>query len=284
MEQAQGILWDVNPVLLQLGNWEVRWYGLLFALGFVFGIIIITKVFAREGVTREWVDSLFLFVVIGTVIGARLGHVFFYDWAYYKDHPGEIIKIWHGGLASHGGAIGITLALYIWSKRYSKRSLLWILDRVVIPTALGGAFIRLGNLMNSEIVGKPTEVPWAFTFVRNDMIPRHPSQLYEALAYLAIFVFLMYLYWKTNVGNRPGRLFGWFMTLIFGFRILIELTKENQGAFDDGMTLNMGQWLSIPLVAIGLFFMLRKVQEKTYPRMDEEVKGKTPNKKNIKKS
>ena len=284
MEQAQGILWDVNPVLLQLGNWEVRWYGLLFALGFVFGIIIITKVFAREGVTREWVDSLFLFVVIGTVIGARLGHVFFYDWAYYKDHPGEIIKIWHGGLASHGGAIGITLALYIWSKRYSKRSLLWILDRVVIPTALGGAFIRLGNLMNSEIVGKPTEVPWAFTFVRNDMIPRHPSQLYEALAYLAIFVFLMYLYWKTNVGNRPGRLFGWFMTLIFGFRILIELTKENQVAFEDGMTLNMGQWLSIPLVAIGLFFMLRKVQEKTYPRMDEEVKGKTPNKKNIKKS
>ena len=283
MDKTNGIIWDVNPILLQLGTWEIRWYGLLFALGFVFGIIIVTKMFKKEGVNKDLVDSLFLFVVIGTVIGARLGHVFFYDWAFYRDHPGEIIKIWHGGLASHGGAIGIALALYIWSRKYSKRSVLWVLDRVVVPTALAGAFIRLGNLMNSEIIGKPAEIPWAFTFVSNDMIPRHPSQLYEAIAYLIIFALLMYLYWKTSVGNKPGKLFGVFMSLIFGIRILIELTKENQVAFEDNMSMNMGQWLSIPLVLIGLFFIFRKVEEKTYPRMDQKVKGKTPKPK-IKKS
>lgn len=273
MEKSSGIIWDVNPILLELGQWEIRWYGLLFALGFVFGIIIVTRMFQKEGVNKDLVDSLFLFVVIGTVIGARLGHVFFYDWAYYKENPGEIIKIWHGGLASHGGAIGISLALIIWSKKYSKRSVLWALDHVVVPTALAGSFIRLGNLMNSEILGKPTDVSWAFTFVRHDMVPRHPSQLYEAITYMLIFALLMYLYWKTNMGNKPGRLFGYFMTLVFGFRILIELTKENQVAFEDGMTLNMGQWLSIPLVLIGLFFVFRKVEEKIYPRMDAEQKG-----------
>jgi len=283
MEKANGIIWDFNPVLLQLGEWEVRWYGLLFALGFVFGIIIVTRMFQKEGVNKDLVDSLFLFVVVGTVIGARLGHVFFYDWAFYKEHPGEIIKIWHGGLASHGGAIGIILALYIWSKKYSKRSVLWIFDRVVVPTALAGAFIRLGNLMNSEIIGKPAEIPWAFTFVSYDMTPRHPSQLYESLAYLGIFILLMFLYWRTNMGNKPGKLFGIFMSLIFGFRILIELTKENQVAFEDSMNMNMGQWLSIPLVIIGLFFVFRKVEEKIYPRMDQVVKGKTPKPK-IKKS
>jgi phosphatidylglycerol:prolipoprotein diacylglycerol transferase len=277
MEKTNGIIWDVNPVLLELGKWEIRWYGLLFALGFVFGIIIVTRMFAKEGVNKDWIDSLFLFVVIGTVIGARLGHVFFYDWAFYKENPGEIIKIWHGGLASHGGAIGIALALYFWSRKYSKRNILWVLDRVVVPTALAGSFIRLGNLMNSEIIGKPADVPWAFTFVSEDMIPRHPSQLYEALTYLAIFGLLMYLYWKTNEGHKPGKLFGWFMTLTFGFRILIELTKENQVAFEDGMTLNMGQWLSIPLVIIGLYFALKKTPVKIYPRPDE-IKGKTPNK------
>lgn len=279
MENSAGILWDVNPVLLHLGSWEVRWYGLFFALGFVFGIIIITKMFIREGVNKDWIDSLFLFVVIGTVVGARLGHVFFYDWAYYRENLGEIIKIWHGGLASHGGAVGIILALYFWSRRYSKRSMLWVMDRVVVPAALAGAFIRLGNLMNSEIIGMPSNVPWAFTFVRHDMLPRHPSQLYEALAYLLIFAFLMFLYWRTKEGFKAGKLFGWFMTLIFGFRILIEFTKENQVAFEENMSLNMGQWLSIPLVILGLYFILKKTEEKRYPAM-ADIKGKTPGKKN----
>ncbi|MCK5822057.1 MAG: prolipoprotein diacylglyceryl transferase [Bacteroidales bacterium] len=284
MDKIEGIVWDINPILLQLGQWEVRWYGLLFALGFVSGIIIMTRMFQKEGVNKDLVDSLFLFVVIGTVLGARLGHVFFYDWAFYQNNPGEIIKIWHGGLASHGGFIGIVLALYIWSKKYSKRSVLWIFDRVVVPSALAGTFIRLGNLMNSEIIGKPADIPWAFTFVSHDMAPRHPSQLYESLAYLGIFALLMFLYWKTNAGNKPGRLFGLFMSLIFGFRILIEFTKENQVAFEDNMTMNMGQWLSIPLVLVGLYFIFRKVEEKTYPRMDEEIKGKTPKSKSKSKS
>jgi len=274
MEKSNGIVWDVNPVLLQLGQWEIRWYGLLFALGFVFGIIIVTRMFKKEGVPKELVDSLFLFVVIGTVIGARLGHVFFYDWPYYKDHLDEIIKVWHGGLASHGGAIGIALALWFWSRRYSKRNILWILDRVVVPTALGGAFIRLGNLVNSEIIGKPTDVPWAFTFTSVDNIPRHPSQLYESLAYLGIFVLLMILYWRTSAGSKPGRLFGWFMTLVFGFRILIELTKENQVAFEENMSLNMGQWLSIPAVLIGVYFIVRKVKEKEYPPIKLKAKSR----------
>lgn len=274
MEKTNGIIWDVNPVLLQLGQMEIRWYGLLFALGFVFGIAIVTKMFKKEGVNKDLVDSLFLFVVIGTVIGARLGHVIFYDLKYYLEKPDEILKIWHGGLASHGGAVGIAITLYIWSKKYSKRSMLWVFDRVVVPTALAGTFIRLGNLMNSEIIGMPSDLPWAFTFVSEDMLPRHPSQLYEAIAYLGIFIILMYMYWKTNMGNKPGRLFGVFMSLIFGFRLLIELTKENQVAFEDSMSMNMGQWLSIPLVIIGLFFAFRKVEEKIYPRM-EDIKGKS---------
>lgn len=274
MEKTNGIIWDVNPVLLQLGQMEIRWYGLLFALGFVFGIAIVTKMFKKEGVNKDLVDSLFLFVVIGTVIGARLGHVIFYDLPYYLEKPDEILKIWHGGLASHGGAVGIAITLYIWSKKYSKRSMLWVFDRVVVPTALAGTFIRLGNLMNSEIIGIPSDLPWAFTFVSEDMLPRHPSQLYEAIAYLGIFIILMYMYWKTNMGNKPGRLFGVFMSLIFGFRLLIELTKENQVAFEDSMSMNMGQWLSIPLVIIGLYFVFRKVEEKIYPRM-EDIKGKS---------
>lgn len=261
MQEANGIIWEVNPILLEIGQWSVRWYGLLFALGFVFGIIIMTKMFKSEGVNKDWVDSLFLYVVIGTVIGARLGHVFFYDWPYYKDHLDEIIKIWHGGLASHGGGLGIFLALWLWSRKYSKKPMLWIMDRAVVPTALAGMFIRLGNLVNSEIIGKATEAPWAFTFTSVDSIPRHPSQLYEALAYLAIFGLLMYLYWRTDIKDKAGRLFGIMMTLVFAFRFIIEFTKENQVAFEANMSLNMGQWLSVPFILIGLFFWLRPLKK-----------------------
>ena len=264
MESQNGIRWDVDPVMFHIGDWSVRWYGLLFALGFVAGIYIITRMFRKDGVDRNWVDSLFLFVVIGTVIGARLGHVFFYDWAYYKVHPGEILKIWHGGLASHGGAIGIILMLWWWSKKYSKKSILWALDRVVVPAALVGAFIRTGNLINSEIYGMPSSLPWAFIFVREDNIPRHPTQIYEALAYLSIFIFLMYLFFKTDVRFKQGRIFGWFMLLIFGFRFFIEFIKADQVAFEANMSLNMGQWLSIPLALTGLFFVLWN------PRKDKE--------------
>jgi len=258
MEPKNGIVWNADPIIFTIGEWSVRWYGLLFALGFVAGIYIVTKMFKRENVNPDLVDSLFLFVVIGTVIGARLGHVFFYDWAYYKDHPGEIIKIWHGGLASHGGAIGIIAMLWFWSKKYSKKSILWAMDKVVVPTALAGVFIRTGNLINSEIYGNATSLPWAFTFIREDNIPWHPTQIYEALAYLLVFGFLVYLYLKTDIRFKEGKLFGWFMMLVFGFRFFIEFLKVDQSAFEANMTLNMGQWLSIPLVIVGLYFVLRK--------------------------
>lgn len=265
MEPKNGIVWNADPILFTIGEWSVRWYGLLFALGFVAGIFIVTKMFKREGMNKDLVDSLFLFVVIGTVIGARLGHVFFYDWAYYSKHPAEIFKIWHGGLASHGGAVVIIPMLWWWSKKYSKKSVLWVMDKVAVPTALAGAFIRTGNLINSEIYGTATNVPWAFTFIREDNIPRHPTQIYEALAYLLVFAFLMYLYWKTDIRFKEGRLFGWFMLLVFGFRFLIEFLKVDQSAFEAGMALNMGQILSIPLILTGLVFLLWKPRKSTTP-------------------
>ncbi len=261
MEPKNGIIWDADPIMFHIGNLGVRWYGLLFALGFVAGIYIVTKMFKREGVKQEWVDSLFLYVVIGTVIGARLGHVFFYDWGYYSEHPAEIFKIWHGGLASHGAFVGIALMLWLWSKYVSKRSILWVMDKVVVPTALAGVFIRTGNLINSEIYGTATSVPWAFTFIREDNIPRHPTQIYEALAYLLIFAYLMYRFWKTDIRLHEGKLFGWFMLLVFGFRFFVEFLKVDQSAFEANMALNMGQWLSIPLALTGLFFVLWKPQK-----------------------
>lgn len=262
MEKSNGIIWDIDPVLFEIGSWSVRWYGLLFALGFVFGIIIITRMFKSEGINKEWVDSLFLYAVIGTVIGARLGHVIFYDLPYYLDNPGEILKIWHGGLASHGGVIGVAIALWLWSKKYSKVSVIWIIDRVVVPTALVSALIRFGNLVNSEIIGKATDLPWAFTFVSVDNIPRHPSQLYEALAYLFIFGLLIFLYFRTDIKDKTGRLFGILMAWIFTFRFFVEFTKENQVAFEADIPLNMGQWLSIPMALIGLYYLIRPIKKK----------------------
>jgi len=258
MAPANGIIWDVNPVLFEIGNISVRWYGLAFAIGFAVGLYIIQKMFNHEKINKTWLDKAFIYVVIGTVIGARLGHVFFYDWAYYSEHPGEIIKIWHGGLASHGAAIGIVLAVWIFSKRVSKKPVLWILDRIVVATAFAGCLIRLGNLMNHEIIGIPSNLPWAFIFTRVDDIPRHPAQLYEAISYLLIFILLMYFYWKTNKKDVLGFLFGVFLALVFSARFLIEFIKEDQVDFEAGMSLNMGQWLSIPLILIGVFFVFRK--------------------------
>ncbi|HBH06396.1 MAG TPA: prolipoprotein diacylglyceryl transferase [Flavobacteriales bacterium] len=258
------IVWDMNPEFLPalFENLPIhpRWYGLLFASGFLIGWKILQRIFKHENAPEKWIDSIFLYVMVGTILGARLGHVFFYGWDYYSQHPGEILKIWEGGLASHGAAIGNIIAIGIWSKRVAKKNMLWTLDRVVITIALAGALIRLGNFMNSEIVGEPSDLPWAVLFVRNPQfgdVPRHPSQIYEAIAYLIIFVGLYWAYWKRNAGKYLGFLFGAFLTTIFGFRIFVEMVKENQEAFEEGMSLNMGQWLSIPLVLAGIYFMWR---------------------------
>lgn len=261
------IHWNVNPEIFNLGRLSIRWYGLLFASGFLIGYYIGEKMLKSENVDSKWLDSLFFYLIIATVVGARLGHVFFYGWDYYSQNPEEIFMVWHGGLASHGGAIGIIIALYIYSKKVTKRSMLWTLDRVVVPTALVGAFIRTGNLMNSEIYGIETSLPWGFIFERNgELMPKHPTQIYEALAYLIAFGILMFLYWKTNSKNKPGMLLGVFFVLVFVARLIIEFIKEDQEAFEAGMALNMGQWLSIPFILFGIIFIVRAINkpEKIY--------------------
>ena len=269
------IHWNVSPEIFNLGPLSIRWYGLLFATGFLIGYYIGEKMFRSEGVPQKWIDSLFFYIIIATIIGARLGHVFFYGWDYYSQNPGEILKIWHGGLASHGGALGIIIAMLIYSKKVTKRNILWTIDRIVVPTALVAAFIRTGNLMNSEIYGVQTSLPWGFIFERNnETIPKHPTQIYEALAYLLAFGVLMYLYWKTRSRYKQGLLTGVFFIFIFASRFFIEFIKQNQEEFEAGMALNMGQWLSIPFVLLGIFLIFRavKMPEKHYKNPKEDPK------------
>ncbi|MCB9080541.1 MAG: prolipoprotein diacylglyceryl transferase [Lewinellaceae bacterium] len=256
------ITWNASPEIVHLGPLTLRWYGLLFASGFLIGLFMVRRMFLAEKAPEEWLDTAFVYIVTGAVIGARLGHVFFYDWDYYQDHLMEIPQVWKGGLASHGGAFGVIFALWLFSRRVSKKSILWIMDKVAAPSALAGFFIRLGNLMNSEILGRPADVPWAFLFVREDGpngLPRHPVQLYESFSYLIIFVILYLIYWKTDKRNKPGYLFGMFMILVWGVRFVWEFFKESQGGFETafGNILSTGQLLSIPFVAIGLYFVFR---------------------------
>ena len=277
--------WEVSPEIVSIGNFSLRWYSLLFMSGFVIGYFIIKQFFQREKAPLIWLDSLLMYMIIATIIGARLGHCLFYDWEYFSEHPLEIflpVKFepefrftGFQGLASHGGAIGIITALWIWSKRISKLPLLWILDRISVPTALGGAFIRLGNLMNSEIIGKQTTSSAGFVFKQlGEDFARYPVQLYESIAYFVIFIFLMFLYWRTNMRNQLGRLFGAFLITVFGARFALEYYKDSQGGWLEEISNNLfstGQWLSIPFVLIGLYFFLRPVATKV-----QEPKLTTP--------
>jgi phosphatidylglycerol---prolipoprotein diacylglyceryl transferase len=258
------IEWSVSPEIFHLGPISVRWYGFLFAMAFVAGYFIMTWVFKKEGRPRTDLEQLSVYMIFGTVIGARLGHCLFYNPEYYLSNPIEIFKVWEGGLASHGAAIGILAALYLFSKKKKNYPMLWTLDRVVIVVALAGTFIRLGNLFNSEIIGKPTDVPWAFIFTAVDDIPRHPAQLYEAIAYFIIFLILFFIYYKGLEKNRNGLLFGIFLVLVFTFRFFVEFVKEDQSTFEAGMALNMGQLLSIPFVIAGLFFHFKIFQAEAH--------------------
>lgn len=253
------ITWNADPILFNFGPLHIRWYGLMFAIGFWLGTLIVGKMFRHEGAPESWLSILLLWVVGATIIGARLGHVFFYQWDYYSQHPEKIIAFWEGGLASHGGTIAIIIAVLLFSFFTTKRSPLWTFDRLVIPIALVGAMIRIGNLMNSEIYGYPTSLPWGFIFVRGHEwpgLPCHPTQIYEALAYLALFGVLMWMYWKKNAEERPGLIFGVFLTWLFTARFFIEFVKNPQVAFEQGMTLNMGQLLSIPFILLGIGFII----------------------------
>jgi prolipoprotein diacylglyceryl transferase len=245
------ITWNVNPEIVHIFGLTIRWYGILFALSFFLGYLIMTWIFNKEGIPLRQLDRLTTYMILGTVIGARLGHVLFYEPHYYLSHPLEILRIWQGGLASHGAAIGILVALYLF-RRKSDRTYLWVVDRIVIIVALSGFLIRTGNLMNSENLGKPTDLPWAFVFARVSDIPRHPTQLYEGLSYLLIFFYLLYNYHKKNGHPKDGYLFGMFLILIFGVRFFIEFLKEPQVDIEKTMALDLGQWLSIPFVALGV--------------------------------
>jgi phosphatidylglycerol---prolipoprotein diacylglyceryl transferase len=260
------ITWDVHPNLFEIGPITVRWYGLLFASAFLVGHYIMQNILKKENQPKEWMDSLLIYMMVGTVLGARLGHVFFYQWDYYSQNLGEILQVWKGGLASHGAAIGIILSLALWSYKVSKKPLLWILDRIVITVALAAVFIRFGNLMNHEIIGDVTNVPWAFIFTQAGyevLEPRHPTQLYEAFSYLLIFGLLIYLYYKQKAGEKAGLMFGLFLILLFSARFFIEFVKEVQVEKEIEMTLNMGQQLSIPLVLVGLFFVIKALISKS---------------------
>ncbi len=248
------IIWDV---IFTLGPLSVRWYGLAFAVGFIVGYNIVAKMFKHEGAPEKWLGILLAYLMVGTLIGARLGHVFFYEWDYYSQHPGDILKIWEGGLASHGGTIANIIALFLFSWLVSKKPASWTFDKIVVPTAFVAALIRLGNLMNSEIYGGFTELPWGFIFVRDGQtLPAHPTQLYEAMCYLALFGLLMWMYWKKNAEERPWLMTGIFFIGIFLPRFLIEYVKNVQVESEYSMIaqygINMGQMLSIPFILIGI--------------------------------
>ncbi len=299
MSLPLSIVW--NPTEgIDLGFFVIRYYSLMFVIAFGLGWYITKHIFERENESLEKLDSLFIWTVLATLLGARLGHVFFYDWEYYRNHLSEILLPFRfdptfeftgfQGLASHGAAIAIIVSMYFFSKNIMKRPLLWVLDRVVIPVASGAIFVRIGNFFNSEIVGKETTSPFGIQFVRDHFSSRdamartqitnakdayhtivndpkfasvlqevpakHPAQLYEAFCYVFVFAILFFLYWKTNVRERLGFIFGLFLVLLWSVRFVVEYVKESQGGFEEYLgQFSTGQWLSIPFILVGLYFI-----------------------------
>ena len=248
-------IWNINPILFKLGSVEVRWYGVCFASAIMFGYMIGGWIFKREGHDEELIDPLLYYLVAGIVIGARLGHCLFYEPSTYLANPLRILKVWEGGLASHGAVLGIFLAIFIFCRRHKAFTFLGIMDILTIPAMVGAALIRLGNFFNSEIIGTTTDIPWAIIFKRVSLMPRHPVQLYESFAYLLIFVLFLGIYLKTSLSKQRGAMLGLLLTLVFAVRFLLEFVKIKQSEFE-GLTLSMGQWLSLPFVVLGLFLFL----------------------------
>src|SRR5450759_994504 len=260
------IYWNVDPEIINVFGISIRYYGLLFVGGLILCIYILGWIFGRENIPQELLEKLSIYGVIGIFVGARLGHCLFYEPSYYFAHPLEMILpiqplpgggykfSGYQGLASHGGALGLIIALIIYSRK-TKQPFMKTIDLISIVAPLGGCFIRLGNLMNSEIIGVPTTKPWAFVFAQVDNIPRHPAQLYEALSYLLIFVILIMLYKYMRIKLQNGFFFGLSLTMIFVARFLIEFIKEKQVDFEENLTIDMGQILSIPYIIIGIGFI-----------------------------
>lgn len=256
------IVWDVDPAIFSINifgfNLEPRYYSLAFVIGFFFGERYVHRYMVKNGYTKDDVGKLFTYMLLGTILGARLGHCLFYEPSYYLAHPLEILKIWNGGLASHGGFAGVVIAVWLFSKKVPKNSILFLWDLIAFPSLITGSYIRLGNLMNSEILGHPSDLPWAFVFKRVDNIPRHPTQLYEAIGFFTVSVIGFYLYKKYHEKWPAGRFIGIASIGGFGWRFVVEFFKENQVGFEQGMMLNMGQLLSIPMFIMGLIFIFRE--------------------------
>lgn len=264
------INWNPDVEIFKIGSFAVRYYSLMFVIAFVLGLQIMKKIFNREGVPLEKLDSLFIYTVVATLLGARLGHFLFYDPEFLFSRPLEVLLpiqlnpfrfTGYQGLASHGAAIGIILAMYFYSKKVLHKPMLWILDRIVIPVASGAVFVRIGNLMNSEIIGKPTNSDYGFIFEKlGENFPRHPAQLYESFGYVITFALLWYVYWKTDKREKLGYIFGLFMVMLWTVRLIVEFFKEAQVDSRGDWDLNTGQLLSIPMILVGFYFMFRKTR------------------------
>lgn len=280
MSTLLSITWNVDPTLFTILGREIRWYGLLWVIGLIVAVYIVQRIFKHEKLPEKWFDSLFVYMMLGIILGARLGHCLFYEPAYYLANPIEILKIWEGGLASHGGVIGIIIAVWLYSRKVSKKSTLWTFDRVMVPTGFTAAMIRLGNLMNHEIFGAPTDLPWGFRFVDNVGLwmrgaepiytePSHPTQIYEALIYFIVFGITMYMYWKTNAKDRQGLILGVGIALIFIARFFIEFVKnvqvDSEIAMRENTGLILGQWLSIPFIIWGIWLIWRAMKRNPEP-------------------
>ncbi len=251
----QHFVWNVDPILLTLGPLTIHWYGALFASAIFAGLYMMKWIFIQEKQNVESLDNLLIYVVVGVIVGARLAHCLFYDPQYYFSHPLKILAIWEGGLASHGGGLGAIIGTYLYARK-NPFSLIWLLDRLAIATALFGIFVRSANFVNAEILGKPTNVAWAVIFQRVDNLARHPAQLYEALAYSIIFITLTLIYKTTTAKNKSGMLLGIFLVMTFTARFIIEFFKQQQAAYDLSGSINTGQMLSIPFFLVGVFLII----------------------------
>lgn len=266
------ITWDINPDIFTIPfiNHPLRWYGLFFALAFLISQQIMYFIYKKEGRPVKEIDTLTIYTVVATIVGARLGHVLFYDPIHYFQNPHKIFMIWEGGLASHGGVIGILIAIYLFARK-TNVNYLWTLDRVSIVASLTFCMIRLGNLMNSEIIGTPTNLPWAFIFTSTDNLPRHPAQLYESIVYFIWFIVLFLGWYRLKDRMKNGFLFSWSLIILFSLRFTAEFFKINQVEFEDGMSLNMGQILSIPFILTGIAMLILNINKKRETILADEI-------------
>ena len=258
----QHFIWNFDPVLLTLGPITIHWYGALFAAAIMAGLHSMKWLYQQDNISTASLDDLLLYAVIGLIVGARLAHCLLYDPHYYLSNPLKILAINEGGLASHGGGLGLIIAVYFYARKHKIKHL-WLLDRLAIATALFGIFVRSANFINAEILGKPSTVAWAIIFERIDTIPRHPAQLYEAFAYLSIFLILHLLYKTSQIKQHHGMLLGLFLMLTFSARFMIEFFKQSQAAYSLGISLNTGQLLSIPFFVVGLFLLINGARKVT---------------------